>query len=104
MQKPGTAKTVIDVIQAKAAAGVIRAVNHKLRQKILLLLATHGQLTVTEIYVKTKSEQSVISGHLGILRRVGIVAGTRVAKKKYYTLVDSRIDQINGLINSLANL
>ena len=51
----------IDLLPLKKAALILRAVNHKLRLQILKLIHTHGKLTVTEIYVKLRLEQSVAS-------------------------------------------
>jgi DNA-binding transcriptional ArsR family regulator len=59
----------IDVIQLKKAALILRAVNHKLRQQIMKLIHQNGKMTVTEIYVKLRLEQSVASQHLAILRK-----------------------------------
>ena len=63
----------IDVIQLKKAALILRAVNHKLRQQIMKLIHQNGKMTVTEIYVKLRLEQSVASQHLAILRKAGFV-------------------------------
>ena len=64
----------IDVLTLKKAALVLRAVNHKLRQQILKLIHQKGRITVTEIYVKLRLEQSVASQHLAILRKAGWAA------------------------------
>ena len=67
----------IDLLNVKKAALILRAVNHKLRQQILKLIDEHGKMTVTEIYVKLRLEQSVASQHLAILRKAGFVKTTR---------------------------
>lgn len=59
---------------------ILRALNHKLRQQILKLIDEHQKMTVTEIYVKLRLEQSVASQHLAILRRAGIVVTVREGK------------------------
>ena len=74
----------IDVIQLKKAALILRAVNHKLRQQIMKLIHQNGKMTVTEIYVKLRLEQSVASQHLAILRKAGFVNTLRHAKVIYY--------------------
>ena len=51
----------------KKAALVLRSLNHKLRQQILALIETEKRITVTEIYVRLRLEQSVASQHLAIL-------------------------------------
>ena len=85
----------------KKAALVLRALNHKLRQQILNLIETEKKITVTEIYVKLRLEQSVASQHLAILRRAGIVTTQRDGKFIYYTVNYKRIDEITGVVNDL---
>ncbi|MFT5834619.1 MAG: DNA-binding transcriptional ArsR family regulator, partial [Cognaticolwellia sp.] len=81
---------------------VLRAVNHKLRQEIIHLLEVNGQMTVTDLYVKLRLEQSVASQHLAILRRAGVVITEREGKFIYYSLDQNRLTQINGLVERLA--
>ena len=85
----------------KKAALVLRALNHKLRQQILTLIETEKKITVTEIYVRMRLEQSVASQHLAILRRAGIVSTQRDGKFIYYTVNYKRIDEITKMVNDL---
>lgn len=85
----------------KKAALVLRALNHKLRQQILSLIDGDKRITVTQIYVKMRLEQSVASQHLAILRRAGIVNTERQGKFIYYTVNFNRIDEINRISNEL---
>ena len=85
----------------KKAALVLRALNHKLRQQILTLVETEKKITVTEIYVRMRLEQSVASQHLAILRRAGIVSTQRDGKFIYYTVNYKRIDEITKLVDDL---
>ena len=85
----------------KKAALVLRALNHKLRQQILTLIETEKKITVTEIYVKMRLEQSVASQHLAILRRAGIVVTQRDGKFIYYTVNNKRIDEITEVVEDL---
>jgi DNA-binding transcriptional ArsR family regulator len=48
----------VDFLQLKKAALILRAINHKLRQQILKLIQQKDKITVTEIYVKLRLEQS----------------------------------------------
>lgn len=75
----------LDFLHLKKAALVLRAMNHKLRQQMIKLLDENERMTVTEIYVKLKLEQSVASQHLAILRRAGIVV-TSVMGNLFITL------------------
>ena len=85
----------------KKAALVLRALNHKLRQQILTLIETEKKITVTEIYVRMRLEQSVASQHLAILRRAGIVSTQRDGKFIYYTVNYKRIDEITDVVQDL---
>lgn len=85
----------------KKAALVLRSLNHKLRQQILALIETEKKITVTEIYVRMRLEQSVASQHLAILRRAGIVTTQRDGKFIYYTVNYKRIDEINQFVQDL---
>jgi DNA-binding transcriptional ArsR family regulator len=86
----------------RKSVAVLRALNHKLRQVILELLDEHGDLTVTEIFIKLRMEQSVVSQHLGMLRRVGIVNAKRDGKYIYYSLNSERMKQITDLVSQLS--
>ncbi len=99
-----TADTLkINYHNLKKAALVLRALNHKLRQQILILIETEKKITVTEIYVRLRLEQSVASQHLAILRRAGIVVTQRDGKFIYYTVNYKRIDEINKVIEDLVS-
>ena len=91
----------IDVIQLKKAALILRAINHKLRQQILKLIHQNGRMTVTEIYVKLRLEQSVASQHLAILRKAGYVNTLRDGKFIFYSVNYSRLDQVHGIVHDL---
>ena len=74
----------VDLMNVKKAALILRAINHKLRQQILKLIDEQGRITVTEIYVKLRLEQSVASQHLAILRKAGFVNTDRDGTFIYY--------------------
>src|SRR6476659_5643258 len=91
----------IDVIQLKKAALILRAVNHKLRQQMMRLLNQSGRMTVTEIYVKLRLEQSVASQHLAILRKAGYVQTVRDGKFIYYSVNEDRLAQVHAIVYDL---
>ncbi|MEN0047008.1 MAG: metalloregulator ArsR/SmtB family transcription factor [Bacteroidota bacterium] len=92
----------LDYAELRKAVLVLRAVNHKLRQRIIDLLEESSQLTVTDIYIKLRLEQSVASQHLAILRRAGVVITERQGKFIYYSLDKERLSQISTLVEELA--
>lgn len=93
----------VDLLNVKKAALILRAVNHKLRQQILKLIDEQGKITVTEIYVKLRLEQSVASQHLAILRKAGFVNTDREGKFIYYSVNAGRLEEMNQFIDSLLN-
>ncbi len=92
----------LDYANLRKAVLVLRAVNHKLRQRVIGLLEDSDSLTVTDIYIKLRLEQSVASQHLAILRRAGVVITEREGKFIYYSLDKNRLDQISRLVEELA--
>ncbi|MGK0363500.1 MAG: DNA-binding transcriptional ArsR family regulator [Saprospiraceae bacterium] len=100
--KKGKQDIQLDYAELRKAVLVLRAVNHKLRQRVIDLLEEHERMTVTDIYIKLRLEQSVASQHLAILRRAGVVATERHGKFIYYALDQERLSQISRLVEELA--
>ncbi len=92
----------LDYSELRKAVLVLRAVNHKLRQSVIDLLEENERMTVTDIYIKLRLEQSVASQHLAILRRAGVVTTDRQGKFIYYSLDKDRLKQISKLVEELA--
>ncbi|HEY9341174.1 MAG TPA: metalloregulator ArsR/SmtB family transcription factor [Hanamia sp.] len=92
-----------DYLRIKKAALVLRALNHKLRQQIIKTIHDHKRITVTELYVKLRLEQSVASQHLAILRKAEIVSTVREGKFIFYTINEDRILAINGFVKNLVD-
>lgn len=91
----------VDLLKVKKAALILRAVNHKLRQQILQQINEHGKMTVTELYVNLRLDQSVASQHLAILRKAGFVKTVREGKFIYYSVNTSRMEELNKFIGEL---
>jgi DNA-binding transcriptional ArsR family regulator len=93
----------VDLLNVKKAAMILRAVNHKLRQQILKQIDESGRITVTELYVKLRLEQSVASQHLAILRKAGFVKTFRDGKYIYYSVNTPRLLELNRIVDELLN-
>lgn len=93
----------IELLQLKKAALILRAVNHKLRQQILKLIYQNEKMTVTEIYVQLRLEQSVASQHLAILRKAGFVNTIRDGKFIYYSVNNNRLAEVHQFSLQLLN-
>lgn len=84
------------------AAGIIRALNHPLRQKILSRINNCGnKLTVTEIYTPLRLQQSVASGHLAMLRLAHIVTTQKDRTFIFYSVNNAEVDKIISVCKQL---
>lgn len=92
-----------DFLKIKKAALVLRAINHKLRQLIVQTIYEHKRISVTDLYVKLRLEQSVASQHLAILRKADIVSTVREGKFIFYTVNLDRIDEIKSFVSNLVD-
>ena len=94
-------KIRIDFVHMKKTLLTLRAFNHKLRQQILKLIEEQGKITVTELYLTLRLEQSVASQHLAILRKAGFVNTSRDGKFIYYSVNHNRLEELNKFMIDL---
>lgn len=92
---------VIDTLDIKKSAIILRAVNHKLRQVLLKYIGEKGQVTVTEIFEHLLLEQAVASQQLAILRKTGFVKTKREGKFIYYSVNRQRLLDLNKFVSDL---
>jgi DNA-binding transcriptional ArsR family regulator len=97
----GKQQIKVDYLRTKKAALILRAVNHKLRQQMIKLIDDKKRITVTELYVKLRLEQSVASQHLAILRRAGIVITERDGKFIHYSVNYERVGEVVKFVDDL---
>ncbi|HNL84262.1 MAG TPA: metalloregulator ArsR/SmtB family transcription factor [Chitinophagales bacterium] len=91
----------IDYQVLRKSVLLLRAINHKMRQEMIRIIDETGKITVTDLYVRMRLEQSVASQHLALLRRSGVVFTTRDGKYIYYSVDQSRMEEINRLLGEL---
>jgi ArsR family transcriptional regulator len=72
-----------------------RAINHKIRVKILEYLQKNGESNVTSLYTAINIGQPAMSMHLAILRKANVVTLTAKGKERFY--------QVNSEAAELAN-
>lgn len=102
-QKEKSDPVKLDHAVLRRSVLVLRAINHDLRQQIIKLLDDNKKMTVTEIYVKLRLEQSVASQHLALLRRAGVFVTERDGKFIYYSVDKERIAEISRLLADLVS-
>jgi DNA-binding transcriptional ArsR family regulator len=93
----------VEVIQVKKAALIFRAINHPLRKQMLQLLHENVRMTVTEVFIKLRLEQSVASQHLAVLRKAGMVNTERQGKFIFYSVSYQRIKQVHQIAAEIIN-
>lgn len=73
------------------------------RMRIILDLAT-GEKCVCNIFKRLKLPQNLVSHHLGILRRKGVIRSRRAGKWVYYTLNEKQLagvaDAFQGILKA----
>ena len=78
-----------------ASSRIFKLLANPLRRAILSLLVTNTR-NVTEIIRALKSEQSLISHHLRLLRQEGFLIAEREGKEMFYRLNPEIIDESDG--------
>lgn len=91
----------LELLLLKNATLILRAINHPLRQQILRLLHQHGKMTVTQVYVKLRLEQSVASQQLAILRHCDFVIAEREGKFVWYAINYTRLRKVQEISHKL---
>ena len=79
-------------------ASVLKACGHPLRLKILCAIEKGDQACVSELWACLEQSQPVVSQHLAVLKKRGIVASQVRGNKRVYTIANPFI---RGLINDL---
>ncbi len=79
----------------------LRAINNGIRHDLINLISNANEMCVTDMFVKLRLEQSVVSQHLAALKNLGIVASRREGKNIYYSLVYKNIESLLFFINDI---
>ena len=88
--------------EVERAANMIKAISHPMRLAILGYLGEENQMSVTEIHLLLKIEQSTASHHLGILKDKGILASERRGKNTFYYLKRKNLSTLIRCISECA--
>jgi DNA-binding transcriptional ArsR family regulator len=85
----------VPVTNMQRAAQHFKAVNHPLRQQLLLMLQRNQEMPVSSIYQQLKLEQSITSLHLSILHKASLVTVRLVDSKLYYSINYTWLKQLH---------
>jgi len=97
----GTQKQTLNASEIRNAATIIHSLNHTIRSQMLTIMEENPGITVTELYIKLRIDQSVASQHLAILRRTGIVIASRDGKQRRYNVNFPMLEQIEKVLKQL---
>ena len=102
INKPGSREIRLEFSELRKTLLVLRAVNHPLRKQILELLSKTEKMIVTDLHSQMHLEQSIVSQHLAVLRKAGVVLTNRSGKFIYYRINPDRLNDIKTLAESIA--
>jgi DNA-binding transcriptional ArsR family regulator len=84
-------------VAAEQASEFLKSLANPVRMRILCLLAD-GEASVGEITEKLDARQSLVSQHLALLRKDGLVRPTRDGQSIRYALADARVERLIGVL------
>jgi DNA-binding transcriptional ArsR family regulator len=84
--------------RAATTADVFNAIAEPRRREIVGLLALGAQRDVTELVLKLDLPQPAVSRHLGVLRKVGVVAVHKAGQRRLYRLNPQELKPVHDWI------
>ena len=90
--------------RASTTADVFNAIAEPRRRQIVELLARRGALTVGTLVVMLGLPQPAVSKHLGVLRKVGLVAVIKQGKQRVYNLEAEKLKTVHDWVKAFEKL
>ena len=90
--------------RAATTTDVFNAIAEPRRRQIVEMLARRGALAVGTIVVALGLPQPAISKHLGVLRKVGVVAVIRQGKQRVYSLEAEKLKIVHDWVKAFEEL
>jgi len=81
----------IEIKHVQKAAGVLKAIAHPVRLRIIESLAVSRDCTVTKLCLELKEEQAIVSKHLANLKRAGLVDCRTECNYRHYFIKNRNI-------------
>ena len=85
-------------------ADVFNAIAEPRRRQIVELLARRGALAVGTLVVMLGLPQPAVSKHLGVLRKVGVVAVIKHGKQRVYNLEAEKLKTVHDWVKAFEKL
>ncbi len=86
--------------RAATTSDVFNAIAEPRRRKIVDLLALAPEHDVTELVIKLGLPQPAVSKHLGVLRKVGVVAVHKAGQRRLYRLNPQELKPVHDWIQN----
>jgi DNA-binding transcriptional ArsR family regulator len=90
--------------RAPTTSDVFNAIAEPRRRQIVELLARRGPLVVGVLVVTLGLPQPAVSKHLGVLRKVGLVAVKKQGKQRIYTLEAQKLRTVHDWVKAFEKL
>src|SRR5262249_24954992 len=90
--------------RAPTTAEVFNAIAERRRRQIVELLARRGALAVGTLVVMLRLPQPAVSKHLGVLRKVGVVAMSKQGKQRVYNLEAEKLKTVHDWVKAFEEL
>src|SRR5215469_6215523 len=90
--------------RARTTADVFNAIAEPRRRQIVELLARRGALTVGTLVLTLGLPQPAVSKHLGVLRKVGVVAVIKQGKQRVYSLEAEKLKTVHDWVKTFEDL
>ncbi|MGD0462563.1 MAG: metalloregulator ArsR/SmtB family transcription factor [Tepidisphaeraceae bacterium] len=86
--------------RAATTSDVFNAIAEPRRREIVDLLALGAERDVTELVLKLGLPQPAVSKHLGVLRKVGVVAVHKAGQRRLYRLNPQELKPVHDWIQN----
>jgi DNA-binding transcriptional ArsR family regulator len=90
--------------RAPTTADIFNAIAELRRRQIVELLARRGALTVGTLVATLGLPQPAVSKHLGVLRKVGVVAVIKQGKQRVYNLEAEKLKTVHDWVKAFEEL
>ncbi len=90
--------------RTRTTSDVFNAIAEPRRRQIVEVLARRGALAVGTLVAAMGLPQPAVSKHLGVLRKVGVVAVTRQGKQRLYRLEAEKLKTVHDWVKAFESL
>jgi len=90
--------------RAPTTSDVFNAIAEPRRRRVIELLARRGATGVGTLVVALELPQPTVSKHLGVLRKVGLVAVTRRGRERVYRLEAEKLKTVHDWVRAFEDL